>query len=45
MVWTEQKQKILRIGGTEGLLKKKIFMSQITTMVEMGTRERNTSGH
>ena len=34
-VWTEQKQKILRRGGknTQKNYTKKIFMTQITTMV------------
>ena len=35
MVWTEEKQKILRRGGenTQENYTKKIFMTQITTMV------------
>ena len=35
MVWTEQKQKILRRGGkkTQNNYTKKIFMTQITMMV------------
>ena len=35
MIWTQQKQKILRTGGnnTQKNYTKKIIMTQITTMV------------